>query len=131
MKKIILTSLFCSAFTLFSQAQSQSNEPGFVHIEYDSGIKDLQEKYNNQHKKISGYRIQIFNGSKASCETNRSRYLSIFGDQKVHTVYESPEYKVQVGDFRTKLEAEKYHQQLLEDFSGSFVIKTNIEYPNN
>ena len=134
MKKIFFTSLFCLFLAGFASAQSHnSSEKGSLNVQYDAGIESLQQKYIAQNKhnhKLSGYRIQVFNGNKGACEKVRSRYLSIFGDQKVHTVYESPEYKVQVGDFRTKLEAEKYLEQILNDFSGSFVVKSSIEYPS-
>ncbi|HRZ76622.1 MAG TPA: SPOR domain-containing protein, partial [Bacteroidales bacterium] len=38
-------------------------------------------------------------------------------------------YKVRVGDFRTRLEAEGFLQQILTEYPGAFVIKDMIRFP--
>ena len=42
-----------------------------------------------------------------------------------------PYYRLRVGDFRTRLEAENLYQQLKNDFKDSFVTADRIELPYN
>jgi len=76
-----------------------------------------------------GFRVQIYNGKKAECMNMRSRFISTFPETAIYWLYEAPEYKVQAGDFRTRLEAEKFLSQVIEEFSGSFVVETKIKFP--
>lgn len=79
---------------------------------------------------MDGYRVQIYNGSKQETLKARAKFISVFPSTPVYTVYESPEYKVQTGDFRTRLEAEKFLKQVVSDFGSGFVVKTKIKLPS-
>lgn len=48
---------------------------------------------------------------------------------QAYLLYEVPEYKTQIGNFRSRLEAERFLQQLIQLFPGSFVVATQIEFP--
>lgn len=92
----------------------------------------MQEKYTQENKdlnQLDGYRVQVYNGSKKETLNKRSKFLNVFPNMPVYTVYESPEYKVQAGDFRTRLEAEKFLKQVVNEFGSGFVVKTKIKPP--
>lgn len=48
---------------------------------------------------------------------------------QAYLLYEVPEYKTQIGNFRSRLEAERFLQQIIQLFPGSFVVATQIEFP--
>lgn len=115
--------LFAGGNVLYGQNLQVIKEPGVdrLHRFY----LQVQEEQDG----LEGYRVQIYNGSKEACRRQRSKFLRYYPDWTAHTVYESPEYRVQVGDFRTRLEAQRFLNQIKDRFKGSFVVKTIIEYP--
>lgn len=126
MKALLFISglLFC----LGGNAQSK----GHLSIDVDPAVQALQEKFTEsqgKQKRLLGYRVQIYNGSKDDCLARRTDFLKVYPDIPVYTLYESPEYRIQVGDFRSRLEAEKYLSKILKEFPGSFTIKTEIRWP--
>jgi hypothetical protein len=88
-------------------------------------MKQKGEKF----KELKGFRVQIFNGNKSDCLKQRGEFLRVYGDIPAYLLYEAPEYRTQIGDFRTRLEAEAFLIKIINDFAGSFVVPTNIRYP--
>ncbi len=120
----------------FFYTHAQSNElppvdPG-VKVELAANVSRMLQLYKDHSEKypqIEGYRIQIFNGKKDDCLQSRGNFLRKHDSIPAYLLYEVPEYRTQVGDFRTRLEAEAFLRKIIEEFPGSFVLKTKIEYP--
>jgi hypothetical protein len=109
-----------------------AQKPGNLQVSTSPQIEKLQADYLSENKNenyVNGYRVQIYNGNKNNCMQERSRFLQMYPSVEAYTLYESPEYRIQVGDFRTRLEAEKFKRQVLEHHSGSFVLQTKIKWP--
>ncbi len=130
-KTITLTlSLVALGFSVLGQSENVPEQQ--LKLVEEPGISQMREKYVEQNKaqpQLDGYRVQIYNGSKQETLKARSRFLGVFPTVPVYTVYESPEYKVQTGDFRTRLEAEKFLKQVVNEFGSGFVVKTKIKFP--
>jgi hypothetical protein len=86
-------------------------------------------KENTNAKTLKGYRVQLFNGSKAEAQKVRIAFLKAYPDIEIIMTYQTPEYKIQAGNFRTLLEAEQLLNELRSTFKGSFVVKTTIDFP--
>ena len=87
----------------------------------------------NKDKKMTGYRVRIFfdnkQNSRAASEAAMNRFKSLHPGIPAYRSYESPYFKVTVGDFRTKSEAMQMMQRLKGDFPSAFVVKENINFP--
>ena len=76
---------------------------------------------------VSGYRVQLFAGRERTqarlIETKaNSSYL-----QTVYLVFESPQYKVRIGDFTNRDEAVRFCQKLRKDgYSDTWVVKSPV-----
>ena len=88
---------------------------------------------SNAAKTLTGYRIRVFYDS---CPQARARSESIeralrgqFSGTAVYRSYESPNYKVSVGDFRTKDEALRIYNLLKGAYPTAYIIKETINYP--
>ncbi|MDQ7916982.1 SPOR domain-containing protein [Mesonia sp. MT50] len=70
------------------------------------------------------YKIQLFSGSTLD-EANKTRrkFKEKHPNQPASIEYQTPNYKVWVGDFRDRLEAERLFITIKEDFKSSFVFK--------
>lgn len=78
----------------------------------------------------SGYRIQIFSGSsRRDAYEIQARFQSDFPGVRTYITYRSPNFKVDAGDFRTRIEAEKMVRDLRASYSSVFIISTKINPP--
>ena len=125
--------LFCFIATATCWAQQDStieniNQPQY---EEDFRITDLMKRYSENYKgkKIEGYRVQLYSGNRVKAKEMRKKALQSFPDIFTEITYAAPDFKTQMGNFRTELEAEKYLQQIRVVFPGSFVVKSKINLP--
>lgn len=94
----------------------------------DSRINKLDAAYKSTYK-LEGYRIQIFSGNKRQpAKEARLRFSRIYRKTKAHEVYEQPYFKVRVGDFKTKLEALKFKNELTKHFPNCYIVKDKVEF---
>lgn len=109
---------------------------GNVKIEADQRLEGLLEKeirIDEANGTINGYRIQIFYGSGAGSKTKakeiQSEFISSFPEVPAYLLFQSPNFKIRVGDFRTKLEAQKFLVDCKENFGNAFIVKDDIKMP--
>lgn len=130
MKKMVLwlgISALMGGNAALAQKQSDTLE-----LWIEPAVKSLHQQYVAAAKEdptLQGFRVQIYNGSRQEALRYRSRSLQAFPQYKPHTVYESPEYRIQLGDFKTRLEAERFLKRVKERFPGSFIIRTRVNFP--
>ena len=103
-----------------------------VRVVGDVAVEQMVAKHvelNNKSKTIPGYRVQIasFSGtsSKANAFDLSDRFSADFPEVQVYIVFDEPNFKVKVGDFRTRLEAYAFLQKIKEFYKG-YVTKDNI-----
>ena len=122
LRGIVLAALLAPALTAGAQ----------VRITGDVAVTKMVEKHvelNSMVKTIPGYRVQIasFSGinSKVSAFNLRDRFMLDYPAVQAYIVFDEPNFKVKVGDFRTRLEAYAFLQQIKETYKG-YLIKDNI-----
>ena len=80
----------------------------------------------------SGYRVQIYFGSNRQAAYNaQAKFANEYPETPTYISYIEPNFKVQAGDFRTRLEAQKLENELKEMFSSMFIIPTKINPPKS
>jgi hypothetical protein len=79
--------------------------------------------------KVKGFRIQITSTNNRDQAFNaKAAVQSRFPDQKVYTTYQAPLFKVRVGDFLKREDAEKVRKLMLSIFpDGMYVVEDVIE----
>ena len=121
MRKIIIFFMIISmsSTTLFGQNGSikinQSNK-------LDSIIK-LKKELNS---KIQNLRIQIYNGDRENAEQIIKEFIEIFNDTLADVIYETPNYKVWVGNYYTRLEADKRLIEIRKKFRSAFIFRPEL-----
>lgn len=88
----------------------------------DSLLLLKKEMINNYDIK-SFYTIQLFSGKKNSAEEVKSNFDDKQYQYKAIIEYETPNYKVWVGRFRTKLEADKAYSLLQSDYPSALIFR--------
>ena len=106
-----------------------------ISVNQTSAVRTALNKYiySNTGKKIQGYRIRVFYDNSPQARTRSesiAAYLrNQFPENGVYRSFESPNYKVTVGDFRTKDEALKIYMALKGIYPTAYIIKESINYP--
>lgn len=88
---------------------------------------------NKKREGINGYRVEIFFSSALNAKdlalTRKKNFLEKYPDYDVHVKYTSPNFRVRVGDFRTKNEALKLHKKIEKDYPEAFIVPDIIDFP--
>ena len=69
-----------------------------------------------------GYRIQIYYGDETKARSVLNKFQLAFPEVYTKLDYNKPDWKVQVGNYKTKLEADKAVISFSEEFTGLIVI---------
>jgi hypothetical protein len=90
-----------------------------------------QKLMNNPDSRHNGSRYQIFQGpSRTSAYDVNANFLLLFPNIPSYVIYEPPNFKVRVGDFRFKYEALAFKQQMIDQgLSGFFIVHDKINLP--
>ena len=98
-------------------------------------VRQALDNYSqiNAQKPIQGYRIRVFYDNSPSARVKSEsieQYLKAqYPENGVYRSFESPNYKVTIGDFRTKEEALKIYNALKDTYPTAYIIKENINFP--
>jgi len=133
---ITIQSILIFVFTFSSKvivAQTMPIGKDSLTMNADAGVAKLQSKYielNKLKQSSAGFRIQIhFGNEREKAKEIKTKFLQTFTDIPAYDSYQSPNFRVRVGDFRSKLEASKYLKQISAAFPSSFIVTDNIKYP--
>lgn len=69
----------------------------------------------------TGYRIQLYNGLERTAKSLRGRFRVEFPGVYTKLSYTEPEWKIQVGNYKTRLHADRALNKIREKFSGAIV----------
>ncbi|MFD0992208.1 SPOR domain-containing protein [Tenacibaculum geojense] len=83
----------------------------------------LQKKRSFNKKNGAGFRIQLYNGSEKRARSLKSSFERDFPGVFTKLTYEQPDWKVQVGSYKTKLDADRALNKIREKFSGAFILE--------
>jgi len=118
-------------------AQDKDTGKGHVQIIQDEKVDLLVSKHiqmNQNRKGIEGFRIQIFfdsgNNSKTKAESIYEGFKAKYPDVGAYLSFKSPNYKVRVGDFRTRLDAQRFLNEIITEYPNAWIIADMIKLPN-
>jgi len=127
MKFLFLLCLYgLSFYDVFSQENPNSSA-----IQTSMKVKALQEKKAEYHRRTNGecdgYRVKIhFSADRSKANEVKARFSSKYNDVPTHDDYQQPNFVVNVGDFKTKLEAYELLKKIQADFPYAFIVKSKV-----
>ncbi len=145
MRKIFLIIFIFSGSLLFSQSQTKNfndltflvdsmgnsvaNEGGDVEVFYDikleKAITNFSKAYKRKEKKV--WRVQIYFGTgrsgRASAKSIKKNFEAAHPEVPSYLIFEEPYFKVRVGDFDTRLDAERLKLQIIEEYDKIFIVE--------
>lgn len=128
MNKIIT---YLSIFFLCANSFSQSQ---LAQLNQDSRIDSLLKLKKEINKNIFDLKIQIYSGERdKALELIANHDKDDYSNTNIELVYETPNYKVWIGDFYTQLEADKKLLMIKKKYPEAFIFrpKPKIENTNS
>lgn len=101
-------------------------QQGVVTINQDKDIDKLLE-FKKDLATVNAFTIQIFSGSSRSARSDaqaiKTQVTTLFPDWANFIEYEQPNYKIRVGNFRTRLEADRALITVKKSYANAFILQ--------
>ncbi|HYG50345.1 MAG TPA: SPOR domain-containing protein [Flavobacteriales bacterium] len=109
--------------------------PGESKVIKDQRITDLVTWMGTPQKsdptvRIRGYRVQlVFDQDKDNVNSMRAQYQSQYNENPAYVDYLQPNFRLRVGNFRTRLQAEHWAHTISTSFPDAVIVEDWIELP--
>lgn len=117
MKTLILSVIILGSIS-YGMAQN-----GEINIKQDANITRLLEVYKISNSKSNFYTIQVGFGSYSKADELKQQVDIDFPDLKSKIIFDSPTYRVQIGQFKSKLDAERKFKEVRIKYPESLLLK--------
>ena len=97
------------------------NKP--VNTQKIDNLLTLKKEMINDYEIKSFYTIQLFSGEKKAAVEAKNGYDEKGYNYKSIIEYETPNYKVWIGRFRTKLHADKAFAEIKSDYPSALIFR--------
>ena len=134
MKKIVVVFAICW-LALPSIAQTDSTSSIVIHkdprldmlVKKQAQINEVTTR--DARRNIAGYRLQVINTSDRNAAMSaKTKIYRLYPELKAYLLYQAPYFRLRVGNFRDKDEAEEYLKSLSKEFPNSvFLVRDTIE----
>jgi len=116
---LILTTFLSINATAQATDLTVSQDPKFEHL------LNEKRKINAFIAASEGYKIQIYTGDSENSKRELGRFKNDFNYLDATIIFNTPSYKVWVGNFKSKIDAERHLKEIQRRYSNSFIIKPN------
>ena len=127
----------CLLYSGHLMAQESLSKDSLSQVYRDPRVDSLVKKQiqinevttKDSRRNVAGYRIQVANSSdRNQVFAIKAKIYQMYPELKPYLIYQPPNYKLRVGNFRTPEEAEEYLQKLTRDFpSDVYLVHDTIE----
>tara|TARA_B100001027_G_scaffold186009_1_gene138395 strand:+ start:491 stop:916 length:426 start_codon:yes stop_codon:yes gene_type:complete len=118
--KIFFIIIILSSASLFGQN-------GNIKINQSNKLDSIIKLKKELNSKIQNLRIQIYSGDRDNAEKVIKEFIEIFNDTTADVTYETPNYKVWVGNYYTQLEADKKLIEIRNKFRSAFIFRPELQ----
>ncbi len=116
---------FIIILTFIGVNKSNAQNSQFELIQDNNFEKLVKEKIsvNNSFSIYKNFSIQLFNGNKIDTENKFHEFKNIFPDFVATIIYAEPKYKLIVGNYRNKIDAERNLSKLRKNYPEAFIVR--------
>jgi len=133
MKLLFVVVIMIAVFLSGSPALAQTDDVELITSPTPDSLLALHVAYNKLFPVYPGYRIQLFmetgNNALTEAEELVIKFNELYPETGTYITFREPYYRVRVGDFRTRLEAEKFLSQISRKYPSAWVIQDDVSFP--
>ena len=100
---------------------------GNIKINQNNKLDSIIKLKKELNSKIQNLRIQIYSGDRENAEQIIQEFIEIYNDTTADVIYETPNYKVWVGNYYTQLEADKRLIEIRKKFRSAFIFRPELQ----
>lgn len=118
--------LFVACAILILATTKSIAQKAVLTVNQDSKIVqllNLKKELEKENKLSDGYTIQLYYGELDKANKILKNYRSSFENWPATIGYETPNFKVWVGNFDTRIEAERALIEIQKKFASAFILK--------
>ena len=126
MRIIPLRNVFLSILGIASLTSSVNAQDQNLTVSQDPKFEQLlneKRKINTSLTVNDSYKIQIYSGGSENAKKTLNEFRQEFNDIDATIVFNTPNYKVWVGSFRTRIEAERNLVNIKDRYKNVLLIK--------
>ncbi len=144
--KLLIVGIILMSLTLGVSAQESPYKPNqtsagkslskSLDVQQDARIDSLLKAHiemNQRKNGTEGFRLEIFFSSGVSARENamkvRTEFLRNYPDIPAYMTFSSPDFKVRVGDCRTKSEILHLKERIKRSYPNAFIVPDVIQFP--
>lgn len=98
-------------------------QKGTVEVNQSKEINQLLNLKKEINKNEVFFKIQIYNGNRSGALKTKSEFWKSFSEWPLEMKYETPNYKIWIGNFETQLEADRALLRIKKKFSNAFILR--------
>ena len=107
--------------------KSSVDKPLYVNKRLETAL-DTLAKHNKSIRYINGFRIQIYVGNvRQEADGAKSYIYQSFPDLNPYVSYTQPTYRVKVGDFMYRSDAEQYLEMIKEQYGSAVILADRVD----
>lgn len=92
-------------------------------------LATLDSLYRENPPELTGYRVQVFFGSLQQAREVRKTFMETYREVPCYLIQNPPSFAVQIGNFRTQLDAYREARAFKATYPGAIVVPAKIESP--
>lgn len=119
--------LFIAAVFITMNCSAQEGQITVVQDTSILRVLNLYATFAKEKREVSGYRIQLAsNNNRKELLNMKAKFIQQFPDQTAYVEYAAPQFKLRVGDFKTRGEADLFLTEARVYFSSAFIVPDKI-----
>lgn len=119
--KVVFVFIFTAFYCVVTQAQTSKNNTNTE--EKITNLIVEKRKINPTLVSKERYKIQIFSGESEKAKKTVIQFKQEFKDIDATIVFNTPNYKVWVGNFKSRMEAERSYIEIKKRYKNTLLIK--------
>lgn len=120
------TNIYAITLILLASSVIVNAQTAQVIINQDARITQLlklKSELIKDNKLLDRYKIQLYSGNLNSASATLTKYRNKVGEWTSSIKHETPNYKVWIGNFRNRLEADRALMEIAKEFPNAFIFK--------
>ncbi len=88
---------------------------------------ELSKNANNEYFKSNYFSIQVYSGTYNKADSIMNFVKEKYVNDSIYFFFETPNYKVQLGKYKSKIEAQRSLREVSKVFKSAFILKPNTK----
>ena len=125
-----------ASFDIYDRLIRHSDDGSEIVINQDSRVETQMKQHfdrGNFGKNLRGYRIRVYRDNARNARERSAQIVNSFKGSypgvPVYRTYTAPTWYIEVGDYRTRDDAEKMKKELIKIYPGASLIEGTINFP--